>query len=390
MGMASIHRDPRFPRGVWYAHYILADGRRVCRSTGKRNKVEARIIAEAWQSAENEAAGGHLTKDRVTEILNETLKRIGSTVIRRINVDDWLNDWLASCEGSVKPATLLGYRQAVRDFLAFLGERRQKLSLGAITQAEINTFKDSLLKEGRSPSTVNKLIKKYLNTPFELARKSGKISFNPIHLYKPLKVEPGTKGRFTPEQVAKLLKACGEDADWRGAILFAYGSGARLQDVANLRWSNLDTVNGVVQFKQRKSTKGAKATLGLHPDFEEWLSTHSHAGDKDGPVFPSLANRTGAGRNGLSKAFERIMQRAGIQPALIKERDGAGKGRSVRALSFHSFRHNAASEVFNTEALREITRRVTAHAPDGSVDRYIHHDLDVIKAATQLIPRLPK
>ncbi|HXM28212.1 MAG TPA: tyrosine-type recombinase/integrase, partial [Chthoniobacterales bacterium] len=263
--MASIHRDPRFPRGVWYAHYTLADGRRCCRSTGKQNKIEARIIAEAWQSAENEAAGGHLTKDRVTEILNETLKRIGSTVIRRINVDDWLNDWLASCEGSVKTATLLGYQQAVRDFLAFLGERRQKLSLGAITQAEINAFKDSLLEEGRSPSTVNKLIKKYLNTPFELARKSGKISFNPIHLYKPLKVESGTKGRFTPEQVAKLLKACGKDEDWRGAILFAYGSGARLQDVANLRWSHLDTVNGIVQFKQRKSTKGAKATLGLHP-----------------------------------------------------------------------------------------------------------------------------
>jgi len=195
--MASIHRDPRFPRGVWYAHYTLADGRRACRSTGKQNKIEARIIAEAWQSAENEAAGGHLTKDRVTEILNETLKRIGSTVIRRINVDDWLNDWLASCEGSVKTATLLGYQQAVRDFLAFLGERRRKLSLGAITQAEINAFKDSLLEEGRSPSTVNKLIKKYLNTSFELARKSGKISFNPIHLYKRLKVESVTKGRFT-------------------------------------------------------------------------------------------------------------------------------------------------------------------------------------------------
>jgi integrase len=84
------------------------------------------------------------------------------------------------------------------------------------------------------------------------------------------------------------------------------------------------------------------------------------------------------------------MARAGIVSGLIKERSKAGKGRSVRALSFHSFRHNAASEVFNSEALKEIARRVTQHAPDGSLDRYIHHDLAALKAATQLIPRIPR
>jgi hypothetical protein len=48
------------------------------------------------------------------------------------------------------------------------------------------------------------------------------------------------------------------------------------------------------------------------------------------------------------------------------------------------------SEVFNQQALKEVARRVTAHAPDGSLDLYIHHDLEAIKAATALIPRLPK
>lgn len=388
--MPSVHRDPRSPKGVWYAYYRLADGRQACRSTGRHNRAEAKIIAEAWQAAENGILNGGLSEQRVREILNETLHRIGLNPIQETSVSAWLNDWLKNCEGSTKPATLLGYKQAVRDFAKFLGEVRMGHSIKTITLADINGFKDHLLGEDRSPSTVNKLIKKYLNTPFESARKLGRIPFNPINGFKTLKVETGTKGRFTPEQVGKLLKAC-DDEDWRGAILFAYGSGARLQDVANLRWSNIDTIAGVVQFKQRKSTKGAKATLGLHPDFEDWLSTRAVAGDRrDGPVFPSLANRTGAGWNGLSKAFERIMDRAGIKSELIKERSPKGKGRSVRALSFHSFRHGAATEIFNTEALREITRRVTAHAPDGSVDRYIHHDLEAIKAAVSLIPRLPK
>jgi len=98
MGMASIHRDPRFPKGVWYCLYRLADGRRVFHSTGKRNKREAEIICQAWQQTEDEAALGDLTKDRVTEIVNETLKRVGAVAIERITIKDWLEDWLASKE----------------------------------------------------------------------------------------------------------------------------------------------------------------------------------------------------------------------------------------------------------------------------------------------------
>jgi integrase len=389
--VASVHRDSRSPQGVWYAKFTLADGRRAWRSTGRYKKAEAQIIADAWQAAENGVLTGGLTEQRVREILNETLHRVGLNPLQEFSVETWLADWLKSCEGSTKPATLLGYRQAVRDFAHFLGRTRMAQSIKAITIADINAFSSSLLKEGRSASTVNKLIKKYLNTPFESARKLGRIPYNPIAGFKTLKVETGTKGRFSPEQVVRLLAACEDNQDWRGAILFAYGSGARLQDVANLKWSNIDSVHRVVQFKQRKTGRPTPP-LGMHPDFEDWLTKHAKATDDrgDGPVFPSLANRSGAGKNGLSKHFERIMDKAGIVSGLIKERSPKGKGRSLRALSFHSFRHNAASSVFNAEALREITRKVTAHAPDGSLDRYIGIDLETVRAAVQLIPRLPK
>src|SRR5205823_2393539 len=55
----------------------LADGRRVCRSTGKYNKREAEIVAGALQSAEDEAATGELTRDRFTKLMRETFKRLG-------------------------------------------------------------------------------------------------------------------------------------------------------------------------------------------------------------------------------------------------------------------------------------------------------------------------
>jgi hypothetical protein len=56
--MASVHRDPRSPHGVWNCHLTLADGRRVCRSTRNRDKAQARILCDAWQETENEAAIG--------------------------------------------------------------------------------------------------------------------------------------------------------------------------------------------------------------------------------------------------------------------------------------------------------------------------------------------
>jgi integrase len=82
------------------------------------------------------------------------------------------------------------------------------------------------------------------------------------------------------------------------------------------------------------------------------------------------------------------MQRAKVEGRVLRDRKG--KGRSVRSLSFHSFRHGAASAVFNQAALKDITRRVTQHAARGSIGRYIHEDVDALKAAVQLIPRLPK
>jgi hypothetical protein len=61
---------------------------RAWRSTGTRDRAQAKIIAEAWAAAEEAVATGHGTKDRITEILNETLKRVGIETIARINIGD--------------------------------------------------------------------------------------------------------------------------------------------------------------------------------------------------------------------------------------------------------------------------------------------------------------
>jgi integrase len=242
-----------------------------------------------------------------------------------------------------------------------------------------------LVKGGRGSGTINKLVRKYLSGAFEKARKLGKIKYNPTAATDALEYKSIVKERFTPEQVGQLVAAA--NGDWAGMVLFGYGSGARLQDAANLRWSDLDLDNGLVTFTERKT--GREAVIGLHPDFEQWLlESKGTSEDPEGFVFPTLANRTGAGRNGLSKGFERLMNKAGIDSKILKA--GRGTGRNIRALGYHSLRHGAASSVFNSEAIKEVQRRVTNHARGGVLDRYTHQDVAFIKAAVELIPRLPK
>jgi len=381
--MASVHRDPRSPQGVWYCALTTADGRRVLRSTGKRNRREAMIICQMLQEAEDQASTGELTRARLETLLNETLRRLGLEELERVTVRAWLEDWLAS-KTQVSPATRRCYKQAVSEFLEYLGPLRTDRPLESITEADIRGFVTLLRSQGCSASTINRLVRKSLSIPFEKARKLGKLKFNPIATIDPEKGETATRDTFTPQQVARLVVVA--DRDWAGAILIAYGCGGRLLDIANLKWSGLDLQHEIVSFRERKT--GRAAIIGLHPDFIDWIAQRSVPDDPDSYVFPSLANRSSAGTNGLSKAFEAIMERAGVKSRLIRERNG-GRSRSLRALSFHSFRHSAASAVFNQAALKEITRRVTNHA--GSVvDKYIHQDLEAIRGAVALVPRLPK
>ena len=80
------------------------------------------------------------------------------------------------------------------------------------------------------------------------------------------------------------------------------------------------------------------------------------------------------------------MDAAGIQSKLIRTR--RGKGQTVRALSFHSFRHGAASAVFSAKVIEESVNSLTGHGRGQSHKHYLHVDIASVRAATSMIPRL--
>jgi len=190
-----------------------------------------------------------------------------------------------------------------------------------------------------------------------------------------------SKGTFDIEQIQGLLKAA-RTADCRGAILLAFYTGARLQDVANMRWESVDLQEQLISFRAGKT--GEKVTIPMHPELHAYLLELSAPDSSQAFLFPSLANKRTSGKSGLSMAFSRIMLKARMKGEVIRER--IGMGRTINALSFHSLRHSFNSIMANAGVSQEVRQKLTGHSSAEMNKRYTHHELEPLRAAIAKIP----
>jgi integrase len=337
-----------------------------------------------YERAETMVRNGMITEAQLRKVLSATLERVTGEIIHAPSIREWLDQWLKSREGTASNATLLKYSQVIRDFTEHLGGKADA-RLETVNPADFISFRDHLLGGGRTPQTVNQLVRKVLSAPFTLAVKLGQIPANPLVAIAPLRSAAGEKSVFTPEQVTRLFKAA--QGDWKGVILAGYYTGARLQDVTNLKWSNVDLVRRLITFKAGKTN--TKVLVTIHPDLEDHLLSLKMTDDPQAPVFSEVAGKAGPGRNGLSMTFKRIMLAAGIESAKARERAGKA-GRSLSALSFHSLRHSFNSALANAGVSQELRQKLTGHASAEINAHYTHHEIETLRRAVEAIPRLPK
>ena len=266
--MPCLIKDKTGRSDYWYCAYTTHDGRRLKKSTKQTDRTKAWEVCLTYVAADKSIATHTATEAQLHKVINDTLVKLGERKLTDPSIKDQLDTWIESKQGAVSEATMLAYQKA-RDLLVeFLGYRARR-SVRLLTKKDVVAFRDHLLSQGRNPSTVNKLTKNYLTGPFESARKEGLVDYNPFAAADALKATKIEKDIFSPTQVARLISVV-RGTDWEGAILVAYTTGARLQDVANLRWSSIDTENGVISFRERKGDK--PALVGLHPDLADWIT----------------------------------------------------------------------------------------------------------------------
>ena len=325
---------------------------------------------------------GSVTESALRDLVSDVLERTEGKKLINYSVHAWLTEWIDSRRATISERSLVKYRQVLDDFIRFLGKRRDA-RLETISPADFIRFRDELLEEGRTPQTVNQLVRKVLAMPFILAWKQGHIRSNPISSLPPLRTDQIEKGTFTIEEISKLLS--GASLDWKGVILVAYYTGARLKDACKLRWENIDLANGLIRFVVGKTQK--VLVVAIHPQLHEHLIYISGLDDPNASLFPTLAGKSGTGKSGLSAQFKRLMEKAGVGAGIVRGRKGKA-GRSLSLRSFHSLRHSFNSAMANAGVPQEIRRKLVGHASDVMNSRYTHHEIETLRKAISSVPRL--
>jgi integrase len=398
--MAALVKDSRKRSPFWYACFTAADGRQLKKSTKQRDRGKALEVALTLERAESAALAGTLTESRARELVSEVLKRTTGESLLVTTTEGWLRDWLRGKEISKSPATHEKYASTIEAFILHLGPKA-KLNITAVAPRDLTNFRDALSDGGRHPHTVRDFLK-ILSIPFNAARRQGLITTNPVEAVEgPARLrrdDAGEKAVFTPEQVAKLMETAQATTDgkpdglpvykagkdWKGVILTAYLTGARLQDVCNLTWNCVDLPAKTLTFIARKT--GRKTTVPLHPELEAYLISLTSPDNGQAFLFPDLAGRETGGKFGLSMTFARIMARAKISGEILYE--AKGKGRTVNSLSFHSLRHSFNSAMANAGVSQEVRMKLTGHADSATNSGYTHHELEPLRKAVEAIPGL--
>jgi len=398
--MATLTKDSRGRSPYWVCCYTAADGRRLKKSTKQKDKTKATEVCLALERAEQMARQGTLTEGRARELIGEVLERTSGDHLPFYTAEAWLREWLRGKAVSKSPSTHIKYSHTIESFLAHLGTRA-KTNVAAIGSKEIASFRDAQINSGKHPNTVRYLVKQ-LRIPFNAARRQGIITHNPaeaVELPSRAKNDNGgeaTRDVFTPKQVEALLEAAilrehgqpvfeaGEE--WRGLILFAYFTGARLQDAANITWNAIDLPAKLITYRARKT--GKLIAMPIHPELENYLLGLAAPDTGKAFVFPKLAAHNTGGRKGLSMTFSRIMARANVTGDLLCIAKKGGQGRTVRSLTFHSLRHSFNSALANAGVSQEIRQKLTGHTSAEMNTIYTHHELAPLREAVEKLPAL--
>ena len=386
--MPSLRKVPRSP--YWIACFRDSEGRQYNRSTKRKDKKSAIAVALEFERM----AGGWLLENPTTSALYglavSLSERIGQPM-KVVTIREEFEAYLAGLD-SKSESTRVRYRQIIGEFLSSLGDAAKR-HLTALSSAEVLTFRDARLKAGISPTSSDFELK-LIRSVLKKAMVAGRIPSNPAAAVDSLNKKGAVRSVFEPDQVSALLMACegfkkkGRNCgnDWRGACLVAFYTGARLSDVANLKWANLDLQNRLLFYSEKKKHFQIEIRVPLHEEIESHFLSLEAPDDPGAPLFPGLSGRETGGANGLSREFVALMDAAGIERRMIRE--GYGLGRDIYDLGEHCFRHSFNTHLMRAGVPEDLRQRLCGHESKEVSRRYTHKEVEDLRASVAKLPSI--
>jgi len=387
--MASVHKQPGRP--FWFCAFSIFNpetltSRRVFRSTKTRDKKQALEICRAWHKAALKARNGKLTVDAARGVIAQGVSDVFTAAnvesLPSASIKAWCETWLEAKAIEAEQSTHDRYRRIVERFLEFLGAK-SKRDVSTLQASDITRFRDREAKE-LSRATAN-LSLKVLRVCFGEAVKQGLLAVNPAVRVSVLKLRDKSGRRaFTLSEIKRILKACGDDAEWHGLVLFGLYLGQRLGDLARLTWRAVSLESGEIAFTTRKT--GRRIVLPLVQPLPDYLASLPASDDANAFIFPrsASAKRTGT----LSNQFREILVDAGLVEPRGHEATGKGRSqaRETSEISFHSLRHSAVTMLKASGLSDVFAREIVGHESAAISRQYTHLSTNDLRSAMQRLP----
>jgi integrase len=219
---AVIHR----PDGRWEGRYsVEIDGHRVQRSVYATKEKEA-VAKLAAALGKRDAGVVEGKRSRVT-------------------LAEWLDAWLADCQGRVRPTTYRRYADITRLHLCpALGSHQ----IASLTPQHVNGFLTAKLAAGLAPRSVAHL-RAVLRTALTAAMATDLVTRNVAQLARPPKVPAPERKDWTAEDVEAVLAAVA-GTDEEAPIAISLLAGLRQGEVLGLRWADIDLAGHGLQVRQ--------------------------------------------------------------------------------------------------------------------------------------------
>lgn len=406
--MASIWNDERTENYVACITGIVGSRRtQMKRTTGTNDKRLARRIADELEDAAQGKKDVEAVRAFVGTIADLKARRVAKRSFDEVlrltqgrGIDEtstkaFVERWLEANRAAVARTTMLKYQQVGREFVASLGGKAAH-DMSALQKADVTRFRDEMLARV-APSTAKgalKVVKMIL-----LAAEADGVMQRSIVTGKDLRVyesKAAKAGRraFTLPELKTLVAAC--DDEWRSMVLIGFYTGARLGDIAQMTWRNVDLEQGVITYTSRKTDRITR--IPTAKPLQALLMARA-GDDPNAPLHPRgfAAMSTAGTTSALSTAFRDLLAGAGLVAPLAKEsaqkkRRKDGKGRSARRgsvdLSFHCLRHTATTLLKSAGVGEAVARDIIGHESPEISRQYTHIEDDTKREAVNKLPVL--
>jgi integrase len=246
--------------------------------------------------------------------------------------------------------------------------------LDAITPRHLEQLRDHLAARTSAATANGKL--KILRMAFKSAVRDKILTDNPAAAVSAAKTRPTVRREFSAAEIELLLPAL--TGEWRALFFMGLFTGQRLNDLALLRWHQVDLGRATVAFVARKTR--ATVSLPLVPQIIDALSELPSSDDPRAPVFPRLAAMAQPSR---SSAFREILAGVGLADPVPRAGASRGLNRSRRTseLSFHSLRHTATTMLKAAGVADSIARAIIGHESAAVSRVYTHLDMATMRTA---------